>query len=65
MDGGGVRRDEERLRAKSWCAFLECERARCGTAGVSVLEAVLLEERVPEVVADRLGDKEASKKLVW
>ena len=53
--GGGVRRDIERFRARSWCAFFECERSRLGRAGVESLDdEVLLDERATRV-ADRLG----------
>ncbi len=61
MDGGGVKRHVERERARSWWAFLECEGARWGIAGVSPLEALPLDDRVADTVADRFGEEAVSK----
>ena len=52
-------REMDRLCAKSWWAFFECDKARFGTAGTSMLE-LLLDGRIPITVFERWG---ASKKL--
>jgi hypothetical protein len=63
--GGGVRRDDERLRARSWWACFEWETARWGREGVS-LEAVPADERLPDAVFDLFGDVAVSKNpLRW
>jgi len=56
--GGGDRRDIDRLRESSTCAFFECDRARLGRAGAS--RELLLEGRAPAKVFERCG---MSKKL--
>ena len=56
------------LRASSWCACLECDKARCGNAGVSelvLLEILAIERATPAEVADRLGDLESKKDCGW
>ncbi len=58
-----MRRDKERLCARSWCAFLEWETARWGRVGVSVLDWVLLEDRLAAVVVDRFGETASKNPL--
>ena len=59
FSGGGDNRDRERWRANSWWDRLVCDRARLGTKGASVDEAVEVDDRGWLVtVADRFGKYE-------